>query len=48
MLPVLTVENLCAAIHSGDRQINPVRNVTFRLFPGRTLALVGESGCGKA
>jgi len=28
-------------------QVKAVDGLSFRLFPGRTLALVGESGCGK-
>ena len=33
---------------SGGRTIHPVDGVSFALERGRTLALVGESGCGKS
>ena len=29
-------------------RIHAVENVSFRIFPGETLSLVGESGCGKS
>jgi peptide/nickel transport system ATP-binding protein len=53
--PVLAVRNLVTRfpIRSGllSRQtgaVHAVENVSFELFQGETLSLVGESGCGKS
>jgi peptide/nickel transport system ATP-binding protein len=48
MTPILEVENLRVGFPSGGRTIYPVDGVSFRLDRGETLALVGESGCGKS
>ncbi len=53
--PILEVKNLVTRfdIRSGlfgkvMGRVHAVENVTFSLQPGETLALVGESGCGKS
>jgi ATPase components of various ABC-type transport systems, contain duplicated ATPase len=53
--PVLEVRNLVARfdLRSGwfnrvTREVRAVEDVSFDLWPGETLALVGESGCGKS
>lgn len=46
--PVLAVEGLGVALPAGNEWIGLVREVSFRIDAGRTLALVGESGAGKS
>jgi len=46
--PLLELRNLTVAFDTERGQIRPVRNVSLSIFPGQTVALVGESGCGKS
>src|SRR5215211_7190499 len=46
--PLLEVQNLNVAFDTERGQIRPVRDVSFSIYPGQTVALVGESGCGKS
>jgi peptide/nickel transport system ATP-binding protein len=47
--PLLTIENMSIVFTSPDEApIEAVRQVDLTLTPGKTLALVGESGCGKS
>jgi oligopeptide transport system ATP-binding protein len=47
--PLLSVENLEVCFFlSRDRALTAVDKVSFQLYPGETLGLVGESGCGKS
>jgi len=46
--PLLQVKNLNIAFDTDRGQIRPVRDVSWSIYPGQTLALVGESGCGKS
>jgi len=49
MTRVLDVENLRVSFpDAGGRRFYPVDGVSFRLDRGKTLAIVGESGCGKS
>jgi len=45
---VLTVKNLSVEYYRRDTVIPAVRDVTFELNECETLAVVGESGCGKS
>ncbi len=45
---LLTVTNLQVELGAPTRPVRPVDGVSFTLPAGQTLALVGESGCGKS
>jgi len=47
--PILTIRDMSITFSSPDEaDIEAVRQVDLTLTPGKTLALVGESGCGKS
>ena len=46
--PIVDVRDLRIQIQLDEGTLTPVRGVDFRIYPGRTLGLVGESGCGKS
>ena len=46
--PLLEVKGLNVAFDTDRGQIRPVRDVSLSIYPGQTVALVGESGCGKS
>ena len=46
--PLLEVEGLRTWIHGGNSVVRAVDSVTLELVRGETLALLGESGCGKS
>ena len=46
--PLLDVRDLSIAFGAGAKETLVVDRVSFKLEPGRTLALVGESGSGKS
>ena len=46
--PVVKVSNLSVRFDLPNGRVHAVEDVSFDLHPGETLALVGESGCGKS
>jgi ABC-type dipeptide/oligopeptide/nickel transport system ATPase component len=46
--PILEVEDLRVSFPAGSSTIRAVDGVSFSLETGKTLGLVGESGCGKS
>ncbi len=45
---VLTVENLVTSFKIAGREVNAVDHCSFSVQKGKTLGIVGESGCGKS
>ena len=45
---ILNVENLNTTFISDKKKIHIVKDVSFQVKRGKTLAVVGESGCGKS
>ena len=44
---LLEVEDLRVAFAVGGREVRAVDGVSYQVEPGRTLAIIGESGSGK-
>ncbi len=46
--PLLQIENLDIGFETARGLVRPVREVSLSIYPGQTVAVVGESGCGKS
>ncbi|MCS7033276.1 MAG: ABC transporter ATP-binding protein [Phycisphaerae bacterium] len=46
--PLLQIRDLNIAFETTRGDVRPVRDVNLTIFPGQTVAVVGESGCGKS
>ncbi|MBD5460285.1 MAG: ABC transporter ATP-binding protein [Lachnospiraceae bacterium] len=46
--PILEVKNLKTGFYAKQGFYNAIEDVSFSVWPGKTLGIVGESGCGKS
>ena len=48
MTEIAEIKQLGVAFQTANQQLMAIDAVSFSLYPGKTLALLGESGCGKS
>ena len=48
MKPLLEIRDLRTYFYTGDKTVKAVDGVSYSIEEGKTLGLVGESGCGKS
>ena len=46
--PLLDIRDLTVRFHTSDGVVKAVNGVSYKMFEGETLGVVGESGCGKS
>ena len=48
MNPLLNVQNLAVSFATYKGEIKAVNHISFQIYPGEAVGIVGESGCGKS